>query len=83
LTSGSPRVLQITESLNVTYGGQAIACARLAEHLAAAGAAVSLATIDGGLDDARVRLDSRVESIRCVPTGPANVTEPRTPSASA
>ena len=65
-----PRVLQITESLNVEYGGLAVACAHLANHLVRAGASVTVATVDGGRPGERIRLDSAVETVASPPSLP-------------
>ena len=73
----SPRVVQIVESLNVEYGGTAAACARLANHLADAGAAVAVATIDRGQSGARVPLDPGIQAFRCAPSRPVRLRSSR------
>ncbi len=66
-------MLQITESLNVEFGGLATACAQLANHLVAAGTAVTAVTVDGGQSERRCALDARVEAVRCAPSWPGRL----------
>lgn len=71
LNGSSPRVLQVTESLNAEYGGLATACAQLANHLARAGALVTVATVDGGRPGSRTELDAAVKALRCEASWPS------------
>jgi glycosyltransferase involved in cell wall biosynthesis len=70
LTDRPARVLQVTESLNVEYGGLAVACAQLANHLARAGAPVTVATVDGGRPGERAPLDPAVHTVESAPSLP-------------
>jgi glycosyltransferase involved in cell wall biosynthesis len=66
-------VLQVSDSLAIPAGGTAAACAQLSNHLAALGLAVSVLTMDGGADENRWALDSRVTARRCRVRGPRRV----------
>lgn len=66
-------MLQITESLNVEFGGLATACAQLANHLVAAGTAVTAVTVDGNRAGRRAALDARVHAVRCAPSWPGRL----------
>jgi glycosyltransferase involved in cell wall biosynthesis len=64
-------VLQVTESLNVRFGGIATAYAQLVNHLACAGVEVIALTVDPEAGDAgRVPLESRVRAMACRPSRP-------------
>ena len=65
------RVLQVSESLAVEFGGTASVCAQLANHLARAGVSVSALPL-GGMNGSRSHwpLDSAVVTRVCEPTGP-------------
>jgi glycosyltransferase involved in cell wall biosynthesis len=65
------RVLQVSESLAVDFGGTAAVCAQLANHLVRAGVSVSALPL-GGVNGSRSRwpIDSAVVLAVCEPTGP-------------
>lgn len=64
-------MLQVTESVNVRFGGIATAYAQLVNHLACAGVEVIALTVDPEAGDAgRVALDSRVRAMACRPSRP-------------
>jgi glycosyltransferase involved in cell wall biosynthesis len=65
------RVLQVSESLAVEFGGTAAVCAQLANHLVRAGVSVSALPL-GGVNGSRSQwaLDSAVVTRVCEPRGP-------------
>jgi glycosyltransferase involved in cell wall biosynthesis len=64
------RILQVGDSLEVLEGGTAAACAHLVNHLAAAGAEVSLLTCRAGADGGQWALDPRVDAWSGASWGP-------------
>ena len=64
------RVFQVGDSLAVSQGGTASACAHLANHLVAAGADVWLLTLQGANGARQWALDPRVRTWSCRPRGP-------------
>ena len=65
------RVVQVSESLAVEFGGTAAVCAQLANHLVRSGVSVSAFPL-GGVNGSRSHwtLDSAIATRVCEPTGP-------------
>jgi glycosyltransferase involved in cell wall biosynthesis len=82
------RILQVGDSLAVSQGGTASACAHLANHLVAGGADVWLLTVQAENGARQWTLDPRVRTWHCRPRGPRRLgygsgltrgLDPRTP----